>query len=56
MQMKRISGFGTRADFIASAIYRAFKEYKQNVEKAGYVQELAKVNDRLLNKKLKNLN
>ena len=29
--------------YIASAIYRAFREYKENVEKAGYVQELARV-------------
>lgn len=28
--------------YIASAIYRAFREYKENVEKAAYVQELAK--------------
>jgi N-acetylmuramoyl-L-alanine amidase len=31
--------------YIASAIYRAFREYKENVEKAGYVQELARVPD-----------
>ena len=37
--------------FIASAIYRAFKEYKQNVEKAGYVQELAKVNEPVVEQK-----
>jgi N-acetylmuramoyl-L-alanine amidase len=27
--------------YLASAIYRAFREYKENVEKAGYVQQLA---------------
>lgn len=27
--------------FIASSIYRAFRDYKENVEKAGYVQQLA---------------
>jgi N-acetylmuramoyl-L-alanine amidase len=27
--------------YIASAIFRAFREYKENVEKAGYVQQLA---------------
>jgi N-acetylmuramoyl-L-alanine amidase len=29
--------------YIASAIYRAFREYKENVEKAAYVEQLAKV-------------
>jgi N-acetylmuramoyl-L-alanine amidase len=27
--------------YLASAIFRAFREYKENVEKAGYVQQLA---------------
>jgi N-acetylmuramoyl-L-alanine amidase len=31
--------------YIASAIFRAFRDYKQNVEKAAYVQELARVNE-----------
>ncbi|MBE0663210.1 MAG: N-acetylmuramoyl-L-alanine amidase [Bacteroidales bacterium] len=30
--------------YIASAIYRAFREYKEGVEKAGYVEQLARVN------------
>lgn len=31
--------------YIASAIFRAFREYKENVEKAGYVQQLAHSNN-----------
>ncbi len=37
--------------FIASAIYRAFKEYRENVEKAGYVQQLAQVNSSVAEEK-----
>jgi N-acetylmuramoyl-L-alanine amidase len=29
--------------YIASAIYRAFREYKEGVEKAGYVEQLARI-------------
>jgi N-acetylmuramoyl-L-alanine amidase len=31
--------------YIASAIFRAFREYKEKVEKAGYVQQLAHANN-----------
>jgi N-acetylmuramoyl-L-alanine amidase len=31
--------------YIASAIYRAFRDYKQSVEQAAYVQQLARVNE-----------
>lgn len=30
--------------YLASAIYRAFRDYKEGVEKAGYVQQLTQVN------------